>query len=105
MQPAGQSPQPICTVTSQPEPAGVTSYQDPWPIAPGSRAPSAANRGSRAITIAAASAAVTEDGVGPLGAAAVGEPIAPGALQAIADHASRSEPATPMSRDVEYMPR
>jgi hypothetical protein len=59
MQPAGQSPQPIDTVTVWPAPSGRISYQADWPIDPMSRGRMPANRGSVARTSATASSAVT----------------------------------------------
>ena len=58
MQPAGQSPQPIRTVTAYPGPLFRASYELPWPMRPGSRGPRSAKRGSWERTRATASCSV-----------------------------------------------
>src|SRR3990172_11031159 len=59
MHPAGQSPQPMRTTTSQPALASVTWYQVAWPIRFGSRDSIPAKRSSCPGTSCAASSAVT----------------------------------------------
>ena len=91
MQPLGQSPEPIRTVTTNaPTPdAGVTSYQLAWPMRSGLRGWIPASRGSAAMTRATAcSGLVTVTGTGVGEASGDGEGVDPVALQAAASIAS-----------------
>src|SRR6476619_7076095 len=63
MQPAGQSPHPISTVTVQPSPAGATVHEQHAPMTFGSTGPMPAKRGSEARTSSAATSGVVTETV------------------------------------------
>src|SRR4051812_24383053 len=97
MQPAGQSPQPISTVTANPPAAGVALYEQHWPMRFGSARSIPAKRVSLArTTVAAASGVLIVVGAGATEADGPGRTEGAGVAEGA--QAPRSPAASPNAR-------